>query len=66
MSNQNNTTNLDERQEHYVKAYKRIHNHIALLDNQINELINTVNHLQDELEELREQEKIEFNYGKEE
>jgi len=66
MSNQNNTTNLDERQEHYVKAYKRIHNHIALLDGQINELINTVNQLQDELEELREQEKTEFNYGKEE
>jgi uncharacterized coiled-coil DUF342 family protein len=66
MSNQNNTTNLDERQEHYVKAYKRIHNHIALLDNQITEMINTVNHLQNELDELREQEKKEFNYGKEE
>jgi predicted RNase H-like nuclease (RuvC/YqgF family) len=66
MSNQNNTTNLDERQEHNVKAYKRIHNHIALLDNQITEMINTVNHLQNELDELREQEKKEFNYGKEE
>jgi uncharacterized coiled-coil DUF342 family protein len=66
MSNQNNTTDLDERQEHYVKAYKRIHNHIALLDNQITEMINTVNQLQNELDELREQEKKEINYGKEE
>ena len=66
MSNQNNTTDLDERQEHYVKAYKRIHNHIALLDNQITEMINTVNQLQNELDELREQEKKEFNYGQEE
>ena len=65
MSNQNNTVDLDERQEYYVNEYKKIHSHIALLDNQINELINTVNNLQDELEELREQEKTEFNYGKE-
>ncbi len=66
MSNQNNTIDLDERQEYYVKSYKRIHDHISLMDGQIKELINTVNQLQDELEELREQEKIEFNYGKEE
>ena len=66
MSNQNNTIDLDERQEYYVKSYKRIHNHISLMEDQIKELINTVNQLQDELEELREQEKIEFNYGKEE
>lgn len=66
MSNQNNTIDLDERQKYYVKSYKRIHDHISLMDGQIKELINTVNQLQDELEELREQEKIEFNYGKEE
>jgi predicted nuclease with TOPRIM domain len=66
MSNQNNTTNLDERQEYYVKSYKRIYNHISLMEEQIRELIDTFNQLHDELEELREQEKIEFNYGKEE
>jgi prefoldin subunit 5 len=66
MSNQNNTTNLDERQEYYVKSYKRIYNHISLMEEQIKELIDTFNQLHDELEELREQEKTEFNYGKEE
>jgi hypothetical protein len=65
MSNQNNTIDLDERQEYYVNSYKRIYDHISLIDGQIKELINTVNQLQNELDELREQEKKEFNYGKE-
>lgn len=66
MSNQNNPIGLDERQEYYVNSYKRIYNHISLMEDQIKELINTFNKLHEELEELREQEKKEFNYGKEE
>lgn len=66
MSNQNNTTDLDERQQYYVESYKLIHERIAFMDSQIKGMINVVNELQNELENLRQQEKIEFNYGKEE
>lgn len=66
MSNQNNTQELEERQSYYVERYRKIHNTITVAESQINELINVVNQLTDELENLREQEKIEFNYGKEE
>lgn len=66
MSNQNNTTNLSERQEYYIDRYKRIHRTISVAETQINELVMIISNLKDELEKLREQEKKEFNYGKEE
>jgi hypothetical protein len=61
----NNQNNIEERQNYYVERYKKIHNTISVAESQINELISIVSKLTDELENLREQEKIEFNYGKE-
>lgn len=66
MSNQNNTTNLSERQEYYIDRYKRIHDNISIAENKVKELIIIIGNLEEELKQLREQEKIEFNYGKEE
>jgi hypothetical protein len=66
MSNQNNTTDLEERQQYYVQSYKLIHDRISFVDSQIKGLFEVVNQLQNELENLRQQEKTEFNYGKEE
>lgn len=65
MSNQNNTIDLEERQLYYIQSYKLIYNRISSVSGEVKELINVVNQLQNELENLRQQEKIEFNYGKE-
>lgn len=65
MSNQNNTIDLEERQLYYIQSYKLIYDRISSVSGEVKELINVVNQLQNELENLRQQEKIEFNYGKE-
>ncbi len=57
---------LTERQEFYIGEYQKIYSEITSLENQILGMVTKMRDLESRLQELRNQEKTEFNYGKEE
>jgi hypothetical protein len=57
---------LTERQEFYVGEYQKIYREIESLENQILGMAAKMKDMESRLQELRNQEKTEFNYGKEE
>ena len=56
---------IKERQEHYIAEYQKIYSEIQSLENQILGMVTKMKNLEGRLEELRNQEKTEFEYGKE-
>ena len=56
---------IKERQEHYITEYQKIYSEIQSLENQILGMVTKMKNLEERLEELRNQEKTEFEYGKE-
>lgn len=56
---------ITERQEHYIAEYQKIYSEIQSLENQILGMVTKMKNLEERLEELRNQEKTEFEYGKE-
>lgn len=62
MSN-NQTT--QERQNHYIAEYQNLYSEISELESQILDCSVRLHKLHEKLETLRNQEKTEFEYGKE-
>jgi hypothetical protein len=62
MSNDKNT---QERQDYYITEYQNLYSEISDLETQIIECSTKLHKLHDKLETLRNQEKTEFEYGKE-
>lgn len=57
---------LTERQEFYIGEYQKIYGEIETLEKQVVGIVTRMQDLESRLQELRNQEKTEFNYGKEE